>query len=175
MLKRVKTEKEIPWYIMLRRLARKYLAGNRGYQFKRPDRRTGYLPGRHRLKKHQIILVVDVSGSTSCVRDLFAAELMNIHRQSGAEIIVVEIDTKVTRPHYKFDGKMPKSFHGYGGTTFAPAFQYVYDNKLKCSLLIFLTDGWGENPPKPSHVTYPVIWATTDAKPAAWGHIVKIK
>ena len=58
---------------------------------------------------------------------------------------------------------------------FMPVFEYIQQHQLKCSLLIYLTDGYGENPRKPEYVKYPVIWVTTHANPASWGKIIKME
>ena len=173
-LKDIMERSKTPWNLLLRRYARMYLLGERGFEFKRPDRRTKMIPGRHRQKKHRCYIVVDTSGSTMQFREAFAKEIMCIWKQTKADMRLIESDAAVQKEPYKFKGTLPDTFSGNGGTAFLPAFEYIHENNLRCSLLIYLTDGYGENPVQPSFVNYPVIWVTTQIDPAAWGRIIKI-
>ena len=62
---------------------------------------------------------------------------------------------------------------GGGGTDFRPVFDYVENHpELDPNLLVFLTDGYGDCPERPSR--YPVMWLLTrDGKEQPWGWNVK--
>lgn len=176
-LEKARVRTKTPWNMLLRQYARQYLQGERGLQYKRPDRRTDMIPGRHRLKKHRCYIAVDTSGSTMGDREAFASEMEAIHRQTKAEMFVIECDAMVQKDPYKFKGKLPTehSWGGNGGTAFSPVFEYIRDKNITVSLLVYLTDGYGENPPKPPYVKYPVIWVTTQVPPCNWGRIIKME
>lgn len=173
-LEKIESKKKISWKTLFRRYAKSVLLGERKMQYKRPDRRSGWIPGRHREKKQRCIVAIDTSGSTMPFRAEFASELIQLDKQTSAEMIILECDAAVGK-EYKFSGKVPETMTGGGGTAFMPVFDYVRDKKMKCSLLIYLTDGYGEHPEKPSYVNYPVIWVTTHADPAPFGKIIKME
>jgi len=171
----IEKKRRIPWNQILRPMVKRILSGIRRMTFRRPDRRFGVFPGRHREKKQNIVLAIDTSGSTIFAREEFAAEMVSIHAQTKAKMLVIECDAAVDPDGvYEFTGKPPTRMTGGGGTSFGPVFKYIRDKKIACDILIYLTDGYGEHPNKPDYVNYPTIWVTTDAEPASFGKIIKM-
>ena len=121
-----------------------------------------YLQSR-RDSQLKAILAVDTSGSTHDDLPRFAAELSNLLNSFGRyELKVICCDAAIqsveTFTHdVPFDAKK-FNFQGGGGTAFTPVFDYVKEEPEQPDVLIYLTDGFGDEPPKP---TYPVLWVIT--------------
>lgn len=137
----------------------------------RVNRRCPYsLKGKRREDKLVLVIAIDSSGSiTDAFLRLFAGFLMGFYRE-GVEIIVVECDAIVHRS-YKFTGKIDR-FKGRGGTAFQPVFDYLVENKIEADGIIYLTDGFGDNPPP--YRKKKVLWLVTPKgqQPASWGKVV---
>lgn len=137
-----------------------------------------YLQSR-RDARLQAILAIDTSGSTIGDFPLFAGELMNLLNSFGQyELTVICCDAKIQSvetfsPENPFDGKKVK-FEGCGGTSFKPVFDYVDKNLLDVQILIYFTDGFGDDPKKPP---YPVMWVITPngENRIPWGYEVKME
>lgn len=153
---------------------RTFLSPTRKVSFKRPDRRFGIFPSKKKLRKSNVVVAFDTSGSTHQDRALFLELLIQVRDQLKVDIHIIECDARVGAS-YPFNGTAPTEMTGGGGTAFGPVFKYVKKHKIPCNLLIFMTDGWGEYPDKPPFVNYPVLWVTTDKKPAPWGKAITTK
>ena len=102
----------------------------------------------------------------------FAAELSNLLNSFGRyELKVICCDAAIqsveTFSHdVPFNARKFK-FNGGGGTAFSPVFDYLEKEQEPPDVLIYLTDGYGDTPSKPS---YPVLWGITkDGKIASPG------
>ena len=51
-----------------------------------------------------------------------------------------------------------------GGTAFSPVFEYIYDNKLRDHILIYFTDGMGEEKLKVKPINCKTLWVLTGAE-----------
>ena len=137
-----------------------------------------YLQSR-RDARLQAILAIDTSGSTVGDFPLFAGELTNLLNSFGQyELTVICCDAKIQSvetfsPENPFDGKKVK-FAGCGGTSFKPVFDYVDKNLSDVQILIYFTDGFGDDPKKPP---YPVMWVITPngENRIPWGYEVKME
>lgn len=129
------------------------------------------IKGKKRQDRFNLVLIADTSLSTFPVRDMFLAEIRGVARECDT-LTVMEVDTAV-QAVYKFDeARLKKSFKGNGGTAFTPAFDYLNDplNLLSPDAVIYLTDGYGDNPPP--FRKCPVLWVVSPdgRKPVTWGH-----
>ena len=137
-----------------------------------------YLQSR-RDARLQAILAIDTSGSTIGDFPLFAGELMNLLNSFGQyELTVICCDAKIQSvetfsPENPFDGKKVQ-FKGCGGTSFKPVFDYVDKNLSDVQILIYFTDGFGDDPKQPP---YPVMWVITPngENRIPWGYEVKME
>ena len=137
-----------------------------------------YLQSR-RDSRLQAILAIDTSGSTVGDFPLFAGELTNLLNSFGQyELTVICCDAKIQSvetysPENPFDGKTVQ-FEGCGGTSFKPVFDYVDKNFSDVQILIYFTDGFGDDPKKPP---YPVMWVITPngENRIPWGYEVKME
>ncbi|MDD3155495.1 MAG: VWA-like domain-containing protein [Victivallaceae bacterium] len=139
-----------------------------------------YLPSRARKKTIEIVLAIDTSGSTAEDLPDFLAELRGMVASFGDyKLTIIQCDMTIHAvKEYSNDDPLSEEglkFHGFGGTSFLPPFQYV-ERKMPepPTVFIYLTDGFGEAPEKVPD--YPVIWCLTNSgeKPAKWGLEVKI-
>ncbi|MEC4685377.1 MAG: VWA-like domain-containing protein [Nitrospirota bacterium] len=129
------------------------------------------IKGKKRHDRFNLVLIADTSMSTFPVRDMFLAEITGVARECDT-LTVMEVDAAV-QAVYEFDEtRLKKSFKGNGGTAFTPAFDYLKDplNLLSPDAVIYLTDGYGDNPPP--FRKCPVLWVVSPdgRKPVAWGH-----
>ena len=59
---------------------------------------------------------------------------------------------------------------GGGGTDFRPCFRWLEEKGIYPKTMVFLTDLWGTFPDDAP--SYPVIWASTGARPVPFGQVV---
>ncbi len=137
-----------------------------------------YLPSRAKKQSIEIVLAIDTSGSTTEELPDFLAELRGMAAAFGEyKLTIIQCDTRIhSVKEYSNDDPLPEKlrFHGFGGTSLIPPFNYV-NGKTSPTVFIYLTDGFGDAPAKAPD--YPVIWCLTKEgkKPAKWGLEVKIK
>ena len=174
---------KLDWRTILKQWTTPFIGGNRTWL--PPNRRHVhkglYLPSR-RGCKIEMVAVIDTSGSVweHGVYD-FLSELQAILASFGEyEITVLQVDTHVNDVQvFDFSNPFVASkfqIRGGGGTSFAPAFQYVKENKNNnIRGLIYMTDGYGFV--QPDAPPYPVLWALTEdgRKPIEWGQVVTLE
>lgn len=122
------------------------------------------LSGRVDDKVLKIAVAIDTSGS---VDDQMIAQIFNeifaILAKRKHEITVIECDAEVQRVYRARNASEIKTkVAGRGGTWFSPVIEYVNNDRyFRDALLIYFTDGYGENSiPKPR--TYRNIWVVFD-------------
>ena len=137
----------------------------------RPNRRLpGRLKGKVSEEKLEIIVIVDSSGSISDqMLSQFSAEISGMAKE-GSKVTVIECDAKVHRV-YPFKDRI-ESVQGRGGTAFTPAFEHIAQNKLWADAIIYLTDGYGDDPAP--FILAPVLWVVTAGgqRPVSWGKVL---
>jgi len=121
---------------------------------KRPSKRYGTNPGIKVHKKQKILVAIDTSGSIDMgeLQDFFN-ELYHIWRQ-GADIMVVECDTKIHRK-YAYSGKTPETVSGGGGTSFDAPLIFA-NEEYRPDALIYFTDGYASRPSV--KLNCPILW-----------------
>lgn len=170
------------WSSIFRMITAKYVQSYKISTYKRENRRLGDLAkGKRTHRKLSVIGMVDTSASIK-EEDLhkFAGELMTMYR-TGAEITIIEFDSKV-QSLYKFTGKIDDfKIKGGGGTNIVAAFEKINEEKMKTDIVICLTDGDG---PAPDVYKKPLIWLLTqkgkvpyrkDRTKVDYGHIIKME
>ena len=114
-------------------------------------------------KTLKLVIAIDTSGS---VDDQQVAEIFNeifsiiAHRKF--EMTVIECDSQVQRVYrVRTKNDVQLSVLGRGGTAFTPVIEYINDDRyFRDALLIYFTDGWGEESiPRPR--TYRNLWVLT--------------
>jgi predicted metal-dependent peptidase len=147
------------------------------YSWTRPNRRhvwSGlYLPGIISEGVGEIAIAVDCSGSVRARQlGLFEAEIRSILAGQRPRLIqVLYFDAAVQKVEtYQAGQQVSLSPVGGGGTDFRPCFQWLEEHGAIPQMLVFLTDLCGAFPEEvPS---YPVIWASTEARKAPFGQVV---
>lgn len=106
----------------------------------RPNKRFPEARGFKHVRKPEILVAVDTSGSISS-RDLedFFTEIHHMFK-SGYKITVAEIDTQITNV-FQYDGKQDIKAVGRGGTELSPAIEYYKQHKEFTTCVLF-TDGY---------------------------------
>lgn len=120
-----------------------------------------YLPSLRSEELQPIVIAVDTSGSIS-TEDLkqFSGEINCILEDYHTEVHVIYCDASVNKVVTFDSNNLPFYIErvGGGGTDFKPPFQYVEDNQLTPSCLIYLTDLECNSYPSPEP-PYPTLWA----------------
>ena len=161
LLKALKGNKgEIPWNIYLKKLMGTLEGDKKKTITRRSRRQPSRLDLRGELRGHtaKITLAIDISGSISD-EEFHAAvkEVFNIVKTYKHEITLLECDTEI-RQAYKvksINNIRSRSITG-GGTKFTPVFKYV--NNTDTNLLVYFTDGKGEEALKTMPKGYKTLW-----------------
>lgn len=156
-------EPQVPWQDHLRAtLARR--VGGGGYDWRKPDRnlimRDIYAPRRSGNGCGPIVVAIDTSGSIGQRElDVFFGELRGILEDAQPErVFVLWIDAKLHKVDELEEASEVGGLKpiGGGGTSFLPAFDWIFDQSFQPDALVYMTDGMGRFPDKAP--TYPVIW-----------------
>lgn len=124
---------------------------------KRPSKRFGTIPGIKIKKLKKLLIAIDTSGSIrkNDLEDFFS-EIYHVWRQ-GAEIKVVECDTKIQK-EFDYVGRTPEYVMGRGGTDFNAPITYAND-VFRPDGLIYFTDGFAPLPKVRSRCH--ILWVIT--------------
>jgi predicted metal-dependent peptidase len=124
---------------------------------KRPSKRFGTVPGIKIKKLKKLLVAVDTSGSVGKpdLEDFFG-EIYHLWRQ-GAEVKVVECDTKIQR-EFDYRGKTPDFVLGRGGTDFNEPIRFA-NSVYQPDGLIYFTDGFAPRPATAPRC--PLLWVIT--------------
>ncbi len=168
----------VDWRELLRRAWSETIPTD--YTWARPNRRhvwSGlYLPGITSESVGEIAIAVDCSGSVSaCQLGLFEAEIRAIMAGQRPQLVhVLYFDAAILKVD-SYQAGQPISLCpiGGGGTDFRPCFDWLREQGIVPQTLVFLTDLCGSFPSEgPS---YPVIWASTEARRAPFGEVVPME
>lgn len=137
---------ELPWNLYLKRLMGSVESHKKKTITRRnrrqPDRLD--LRGQLRSRKAKIVVALDISGSISDEEFSQAIkEVLDIVKNYNHEITIIECDSEIRRVYNVKSVKDIKDRSNIrGGTKFTPVFEYA--NKNKVNLLVYFTDGEGE-------------------------------
>jgi len=128
-------------------------------------------------KKH-VLVGIDTSGSVSDEDILeFFNEINHMHK-TGVAITIAEGDANIHNV-YEYDGKVPETVTGRGGTDMNPFVKYFNEHRQYNSLIV-LTDGY--IPEKSTTTFKPMLMvlcsngATVESvKELDWGNVIKIQ
>ena len=166
---------KVDWRELLRRAWSETVPAD--YSWMRPNRRhvwSGlYLPGITSEGVGEIAIAVDCSGSVSARQlGLFEAEIRSILAGQRPRLVHVLYFDAVIQKVDTYQAGQPVwlSPVGGGGTDFRPCFEWLEEQDIVPQTLVFLTDLCGTFPDEvPS---YPVIWASTEARSSPFGQVV---
>lgn len=156
---------EISWNDYLKRALGTMPSGYKKTITRKDRRQPNRLDLRGRLSNHlvQIIIAIDISGSiTDKEIDKIMIEVLNIVKNYKSEITIIECDNIIRRV-YKVKNKkdVKAKLETKGGTAFSPVFEYIHNNKLVNYLLIYFTDGVGEDELTVKPINYKTLWVLT--------------
>ncbi len=166
---------KVDWHELLRRAWSDTIPAD--YSWTRPNRRhvwSGlYLPGVTSEGVGEIAIAVDCSGSVNSRQlGLFEAEVRSILAGQRPRLVHVIYFDAAVRKVETYQAGQPVSLSpvGGGGTDFRPCFEWLEERGIAPQTLVFLTDLCGVFPCEAP--TYPVIWASTEARRAPFGQVV---
>ena len=141
------SKSELPWNIYLKRLIGT-VESNKKKTITRRNRRQPNrldLKGEIRNHKAEIIVAIDISGSISDEEFKQAIkEVLSIVKNYNHEITIIECDNEIRRTYKVSNVRDVKDrVASGGGTRFTPVFNYA--NKKRANLLVYFTDGKGED------------------------------
>ena len=138
---------ELPWNLYLSRLMGTVESNKKKTITRRNRRQPDRLDLRGQLRNHkaEIAVALDISGSISDEEFKQAIkEVLNIVKNYNHEITIIECDNEIRRTYkVKSMNDIKDRINIRGGTKFTPVFDYA--NNKKVNLLIYFTDGQGEN------------------------------
>jgi len=168
----IRTPKQVPWQKVLRRFIAKGGKGYLIYTKKRESKRFKTRPGTKLGNQLKVWVAIDDSCSISDFQlSVFAAELRHL-ANTGAEIMIMEADTAVTRVR-QFKKRLT-SVTGRGGTDLGAPFKWLMSRKIKPDAFIYMTDGYG---PTIDYEPFPTLWVFTQDSDTSveWGKKIIIK
>lgn len=151
---------ELPWNLYLNRLMGTVESNKKKTITRRNRRQPDRLDLRGELRSHkaEIAVAIDISGSISDEEFKQAIkEVLNIVKNYNHEITIIECDNEVRRVYKVKSVKDVKDRISNGrGTKFTPVFDYA--NNRNINLLVYFTDGKGENKLQVIPRGYKVLW-----------------
>ena len=151
---------ELPWNLYLKRLMGTVESNNKQTITRRNRRQPDRLDLRGQLRSHKakIVVALDISGSISDQEfNQAIQEVLDIVKNYQHEITIVECDSEIRRVYISQSVKALKDrMNIRGGTRFTPVFEYA--NHHKVNLLVYFTDGLGEEKLLTIPKGYKTLW-----------------
>jgi len=151
---------ELPWNLYLNRLMGTIESNKKKTVTRRNRRQPNRLDLRGELRSHkpQIAVALDISGSISDEEFKQAIkEVLSIVKNYNHEITIIECDAEI-RSAYKVKSikDIKERSNIRGGTRYSPVFEYANNNKV--NLLVYFTDGKGEEELQVKPRGYKILW-----------------
>lgn len=150
----------LPWNLYLQRLMGSVASNPKKTVTRKNRRQPDRLDLRGELKSHKakIAVALDISGSISDEEfNQAMKEVLSIVKNYNHEITIIECDNEIRRVYTL---KSPKDIRPRsnirGGTRFTPVFAYA--NTKKINLLVYFTDGKGEDELLAKPKGYKTLW-----------------
>lgn len=151
---------ELPWNLYLKKLMGTVESNKKKTITRRNRRQPNRLDLRGELRGHkaEIAVALDISGSISDEEFKQAIkEVLSIVKNYNHEITIIECDDEIKRVYkVKSQKDVKERPQIRGGTKFTPVFEYA--NNKKTNLLVYFTDGKGEEKLKVVPRGYKVLW-----------------
>lgn len=151
---------ELPWNLFLKKLMGTIEANKKKTVTRRNRRQPSRLDLRGELRGHkaEIAVAIDISGSISDEEFKQAIkEVLAIVKSHNQEITIIECDKEIRRAYkVKSPRDVQERIATGGGTKFSPVFEY--SNNKKINLLIYFTDGKGEEKLEVIPRGYKTLW-----------------
>lgn len=151
---------ELPWNLYLQRLMGSVESNKKKTITRRNRRQPERLELRGELRSHKakVVVAIDISGSISDEEFKQAMkEVLSIVKNYNHEITVIECDDEIRQVYQVKSIKDIKDrSKARGGTKFSPVFEYANQNMV--NLLVYFTDGKGEDKLKITPRGYQIMW-----------------
>jgi predicted metal-dependent peptidase len=163
------TEPQYPFYLILEQFLDECTKGD-DFSWHKPHRdyfsRGIIMPGPYDESISHVVIAFDTSGSVPD-EDLtrfarITGDIMRRIKPKRLTLIMCDAaieDDSVLEVHDFRDWPREIKTTGRGGTSFKPVFEWVQENRIKPSCLVYMTDMYGSFPT--DLITYPVLWAST--------------
>ena len=153
---------ELPWNLYLKKIMGTIEANKKKTITRRSRRQPNRLDLRGELRNHkaEIAVAIDISGSISDEEFKQAIkEVLAIVKNHNHEITIIECDNEIKKVYKvkKLKDVQDRVTAG-GGTKFGPVFEYLNNSTKKYNMLIYFTDGKGEDCLKVHPRGYKVLW-----------------
>ena len=162
-----KTRRALPWYFYLKKLMGKVASGYKKTTMRRNRRQPERLELSGTLRQHKanVWVALDMSGSITDAEFTNALEqVLQIVHAYNHRITVVECDNEVRRTYTMESVKDVKPrLDVRGATAFSPVFALANQNRV--DLLVYFTDGKGEERLREASRGYKVLWVLTGENP----------
>lgn len=153
-------ENELPWHWYLKKLLGSVACEQKKTTARRNRRQPERLdlPGRLRNHKAKIYIAIDISGSISDNEFKQAMqEVFRIVKSYNHEITIIECDNEIRRMYaVQSNRDLKERLNVRGGTEYTPVFEYANDKKI--DLLVYFTDGKGEEELRTKPKGYKTLW-----------------
>ncbi len=140
------SKSELPWNLYLKRLMGTVESNKKKTITRRNRRQPDRFDLRGQLRSHKanIVVALDISGSISDEEfNQAMKEVFHIVKNYNHEITIIECDNEIRRVYkVKSIKDIKDRMNIRGGTKFTPVFEYA--NHHKVNLLVYFTDGQGE-------------------------------
>jgi predicted metal-dependent peptidase len=154
------SKEELPWNLYLNRLMGTVESNRKKTIARRSRRQPDRMELRGELRSHKAKIAVALDISASMSEEEFRQairEVLGIVKNYSHEITILECDDELRRV---YQVKAPKDIKERsdrrGGTRFSPVFEYV--NRKQFNLLVYFTDGKGEEELRVSPRGYKTLW-----------------
>ncbi|MEG0013708.1 MAG: VWA-like domain-containing protein [Cellulosilyticaceae bacterium] len=155
-----KSKGELPWNLYLKKLMGTVESSKKKTITRRNRRQPKRLDLRGNLRSHkaEIAIALDISASMSDEEFKQAMkEVITIVKNHNHEITMIECDSQIRRVYQvKSIKDIKERMHRSGATWFTPVFEYA--NNKKIDLLVYFTDGKGEEKLQINPRGYKVLW-----------------
>ncbi len=154
------SENEIPWNIYLKKIMGTLESSKKKTVTRRSRRQPNRIDLKGELRGHRakIAVAIDISGSISDAEFMQAMkEVLSIVKNYNSEVTIIECDSNIRRTYrVKSVKDIRERVTKGGGTQFTPVFEYI--NNTDTNLLIYFTDGKGEDNLKVTPKGYRTLW-----------------
>lgn len=164
-IKLLEEKPEIQWNQCLKNLLPSVKRGYRKTITRKDRRMPERLDLRGKLPNSipQLLIAIDISASMSHKEvEKIMVEILAITKNKQASIKVIECDNEIRRIYQL---RTPKDIRvrskKNGSTSFSPVFSYIKVNNLREHVLIYFTDGVGEQELKVKPINYKTLWVLT--------------
>ena len=135
-----------------------------------------YLKGKSSLPKMgTMVLTIDTSCSVNetelAIYEGHANRVIETCQPERVVVIYCDSEVKHVEEFTADDYPVRLDFHGGGGTEFKPAFDYIDDHNIDPDVVVYLTDGHGDQDEFTTH--HETVWITTDCEDFPWGTVIK--